>query len=695
MTEAVGEIIGDYEVIERLATGGMAEVFIARRSGPHGFSKRVALKRILPQYAKDVEFVEMFIEEARLAAELQHPNIVQVFDFGEDDANLFIAMELVEGTNVNRLLRASAAAKEPVARAPALMIARDTARALSYAHRSRDTAGNSRNLVHRDVSPANILLTANGDVKLADFGIATAAERTSRTESGHVRGKLGYMSPEQVMGHPLTGKSDVFTLSVVLAEMLLIERLFGSGKDLDVLLRIRDVDLSVLDRAGSTIPRHVRNLLERGLAKNPADRISAGDFAEACDEVARRHKLKLSARSVSKMLATRSLVDRRNSTRPPPSEGGEGISGIFDEESASSEDLSRYSEVPEGAVQMLEDDGSVSTSERTNLKQVQADSYVVKTENREIGPLPYPSLVQLVTSGEVNEGDLLSRNGQPFMPLQESPDLARFFATPGLHWDPEDQINKFGDGPLAGGELFYVVFRIAIRRKSGVLHLWQTASDSRTPRRKKIYFVDGQPEFVASTDSNELLGGHLVREGFCLPMEIDMALAILPQYGGRLGDALVGIGILRPIELFRALNSQVKERILDAFRWRHGRWSFIAGERSEEEAFPFKHNAFELLREAVLEAHPAELEAALDPVREEVILLNHNAPMPIHQFRLPVETRLLIESVGEGTTFGALLAKHSKQGGSPIEVYQAVHLALACELLEFELASKRTTRPHD
>lgn len=300
--------LGPYTIEGRLATGGMAEVFVAKRSGAHGFFKRVALKRILPQFASDPEFVRMFIEEARLAAHLSHPNIVQVFDFGELGGELVLAMELVVGTNVNRLLRAIGARGESVPLEHSLQIASQTAHALAYAHELHDEEGESMCFVHRDVSPANVLLTKTGHVKLSDFGIARVAGRDTRTDDGHVRGKLGYMSPEQVTGKELDGRSDVFTLSTVLAEMLIGEPLFGTGRDLDILLRIRDVDLAPLSRA-RRIPRDVLKLLHHGLAVDPKKRPPASAFARTVDEVRRRRGIVRGPHRLSRYLSRLGLIE--------------------------------------------------------------------------------------------------------------------------------------------------------------------------------------------------------------------------------------------------------------------------------------------------------------------------------------------------------------------------------------------------
>src|SRR5271166_4339284 len=242
--------LGPYELLRRIATGGMAEVYVARRAGPHGFQKTMAVKRILPQYARDADFVAMFVDEARVCARLTHPNIVQVFDFGEQDGELYMAMEFVDGTTGARVIRAAASLDQgEVPLDVCLHVALSILRALDYAHSARDDAGKPLALVHRDVSPGNVLIDRSGAVKLTDFGIARAAEIERRTDAGQLKGKLGYMSPEQVLGRELDARSDIFTMGIVLGEMLILRPLFGGGKELDVLIRIRDADLTPIDRA--------------------------------------------------------------------------------------------------------------------------------------------------------------------------------------------------------------------------------------------------------------------------------------------------------------------------------------------------------------------------------------------------------------------------------------------------------------
>src|SRR5580692_10878711 len=286
--------LGPYELIERVATGGMAEVYLARRAGPHGFQKIVAVKRILPQFSKDADFVAMFVDEARVSARLGHPNIVQVFDFGDHDDELYMAMEYVDGTTGARLIRAAASRGEDLPLDVCLHTALSVLRALDYAHGARDDAGKPLALVHRDVSPGNVLIDRSGAVKLTDFGIARAAEIERRTDAGQLKGKLGYMSPEQVVGRELDARSDIFTVGIVMAELLVLRPLFSGAQDLDVLMRIRDADVSVIDRSGARIPDDVRAVLLRALSRDPMLRwATAGAFAEALEEVVRRRRLQV------------------------------------------------------------------------------------------------------------------------------------------------------------------------------------------------------------------------------------------------------------------------------------------------------------------------------------------------------------------------------------------------------------------
>jgi eukaryotic-like serine/threonine-protein kinase len=234
-----GATLGRYEIIERLAIGGMAEIYLGRVRGTAGFDKLVAIKRILPDVALDHAYVEMFLAEARLAATLRHPNIADVFDVGADHGSYFFAMELVHGQNVRAIRREAATRNEGVPLAITLAIVSGVASALVYTHTKRGPGG-PLNIVHRDVTPSNIIVSYDGAIKLVDFGIARADTNpaTTRSRTGQLRGKVPYMSPEHCRAKPLDGRADLFSLGVVLFELTTGVRPFDGKGEFDTLERI-------------------------------------------------------------------------------------------------------------------------------------------------------------------------------------------------------------------------------------------------------------------------------------------------------------------------------------------------------------------------------------------------------------------------------------------------------------------------
>src|SRR5262249_21265938 len=256
---------GRYQLVERLAVGGMAELFKARVVGAHGFQKPVVIKKILPHLAVDANFVSMFIDEAKITARLEHPKIAQVLELGTIQDHLYIAMEYVEGVDALGVLRACAQRKQPLPAHVAVHIAHEVLDALDYAHQARDDDGRPLGIVHRDISPSNVLISRRGDVKLADFGIAHALDRQGKTQAGMLKGKYGYMSPQQVVGAGLASRSDLFSVGILLTEMLMGRRLFTAPNELDVLLMVRDVKLDRLDKYGGHIEPDLKAIVLRGL----------------------------------------------------------------------------------------------------------------------------------------------------------------------------------------------------------------------------------------------------------------------------------------------------------------------------------------------------------------------------------------------------------------------------------------------
>ncbi|MGB0679832.1 MAG: DUF4388 domain-containing protein, partial [Polyangiales bacterium] len=301
----------------------------------------------------------------------------------------------------------------------------------------------------------------------------------------------------------------------------------------------------------------------------------------------------------------------------------------------------------------------------------------VHGEGQVRGPVSLPRLIQAITAGQVRSDTLVSREGGNFVAAQTLAELQRFLRSPALQWADAALLERADhSGRVRPGRLLAVVHRLTVARRSGVLHL----EDGE--RRKKIYFVDGRPEFVASTDRSELLGEYLVAQGLCLRMEVEMALALLPRYGGRLGDALVGLGILRPLALFRAICAQVRERFLEAFRWQQGRWAFVDGERSHEEAFPIGHDCFELLRDVAAESELADLKSLMAPLIDCPLQRLHDPPVPWRAYRVPASWDAVYAAL-DGRLDVPTLGRRLAQADPSIDtttLYRACHLALSCDL---------------
>jgi serine/threonine protein kinase len=265
---------GRYQLAHRLGAGGMAEVFFAHELGPRGFRRDVALKRILPEFAHDQEFIGMLVAEARVSAALQHPVIVQVLDFGEIDGACYLALELVEGWNLRQLQLAYRDQDQVMAPAVACYIVSQIASALAYAHARTDSEGRFLRIVHRDVSPSNIMVSPAGGVKLLDFGIAKAASflRDEQTRTGILKGKLSYMSPEQAGQRAIDLRSDIFSLGIVFHELLVSTRLFKGSTDAETLGL---VSRAVVPAASSLVPGldpALDDIIAKMLAQAPADR---------------------------------------------------------------------------------------------------------------------------------------------------------------------------------------------------------------------------------------------------------------------------------------------------------------------------------------------------------------------------------------------------------------------------------------
>ncbi len=295
-----GSTLDRYRIIRRLAVGGMAEIYLACITGLEGFEKRVVLKRILPQYACRPEFVGMFLDEARLAATLHHPNIAQVYDIGSDGESYYFAMEYVEGRDVRHIRKRAAARDEDVPLHHTVSIAMGVAGGLHHAHEKRSTDGTPLGIVHRDVSAANIIVTYDGTVKLIDFGIAKASRRQTQTRTGILKGKACSMSPEQCLGEALDRRSDIFSLGILLYELSTATRLFAGDSEYETMKLIVNGKVEPPSRRRPEYPERLEQIVLRALERDPADRYqSAQELFLDLDVFARDERMAVSPYSLA------------------------------------------------------------------------------------------------------------------------------------------------------------------------------------------------------------------------------------------------------------------------------------------------------------------------------------------------------------------------------------------------------------
>lgn len=285
------EQFGSYTLLDRIGIGGMAEVFLARRVGVEGFEKDIVIKRIRPHLSVEPSFISMFLGEAKLAAQLNHANIVQIFDLGKINESYFIAMEYVAGRDLSAVIPKAKATGIPFPVEYALKVVSNVCEALHYAHNRADAMGNPLHIVHRDVSPENVRVAWTGSVKILDFGIAKAATQLHETKAGEIKGKLCYMSPEQVMGKEVDHRSDIFSTGVLLYECLTGLKLFSGDSDLAIMNNVIEGKIYPPSYFRDDVPEEVEAIIMRALEKERKKRYAnANDMQFEIDTFLSRHE---------------------------------------------------------------------------------------------------------------------------------------------------------------------------------------------------------------------------------------------------------------------------------------------------------------------------------------------------------------------------------------------------------------------
>jgi eukaryotic-like serine/threonine-protein kinase len=455
--------VGRYEVLTHLATGGMAQIYLARQTGLGAFERHVVLKTILRERATDQRFVTMFLDEAKLAATLNHQNIAQVYEVDQADGAYFMAMEYVHGENARAILETTLRRGWTIPLELAIMIVSGAAAGLHHAHERRGKNGQPLNIVHRDVSPANIMVGYDGSVKVLDFGIAKAEERATKTVGGTIKGKYGYMSPEQCKGKPIDRRSDIFALGICLYELTTLRRAFKGNDDFETMKRIVAGDVMLPSVAVPGYPRELEAIVLTAMANDAAARFQTGqEMIEALDAFAVRAKL-----TGTNTAMGRFMVQLFGSRREPWVDGGAGqertqITGGGEDDADNEkthliEDRQPPNRLPTASHPGM---GATAPAQAAEWQHDSRDSrqapptplgYSAPPQGLALGGTgPQPSIPYNSTGPQPS----IQASSQPPIPQErfESPQTLRPDSNPGQYPLVDDQLWPQSSTPLGGGD---------------------------------------------------------------------------------------------------------------------------------------------------------------------------------------------------------------------------------------------------
>ena len=568
----VQQPFGPFVLERRIAVGGSAEVFLARPKIGTQPASRLVVKKLLRAAREGGDF-DALEREAELHRAVTHPNVVTVFGAGMVGEEPYLAMEYVEGVDLYRLLRRADAEQRRFPPGLAAFIAQQVANALAAVHAAHDVEGNALHIVHRDVTPSNIYLSIDGRVLLGDFGIARFEQRVKPQQpSVGLKGKFGYLAPEQVAGEAFDHRADLFALTAVFGEMLIGDRIFPGSGQLAVLLAIRDVNITPLRQAAASLPPGTLALCEKGLARDPDVRFeNAAALSRALEPFVRP-----SVAELTKTLAEWVVWARDSSQLAKQIEGQvrDSVQRMRAVRARSSGGMPAAR--PEEAHNQITDaPGSTLLSN------------VRRTDGQILFGIPFAKLIEMIATGDLGAEDEVALMGAEFRHIHDVHELGRHLlpsttATTSRLFEPgiPDYQVLLKDTPMLD-----VLSYMRQRGETGALFVERSLSAG-TASRKEMYLEKGRLLHVASSDREELLGEYLVRRGRLTREQLDLALGTLSNYGGRLGDTLIGIGMVDAVDVFRAIRDQGRDRVAGMCGWAEGLVTFYRGTAPARVEFP-------------------------------------------------------------------------------------------------------------
>lgn len=538
-----GNTLGRFKLVQPIAQGGMAEVWRGVGLAAGGVRKPVVVKLLKLEYARNPAFIQLFVQEARLGAHLNHPNVATVIDLGEEQNRHYIVMEYVPGWDLLKVLVHATRMRKHVALPHALYVTRAVAEGLSHAHTAKAPDGEPLHIVHLDVSPSNILIGPSGMVKLTDFGVARALlEEVEGQPPDHLRGKFAYMSPEQVDGRPVDTRSDIFSLGTVMYETITLKRLFRARTTAETLQNVRLAEIEPRLRMHTEIPQGVVDILRKALARYPEDRYqTSAEMADEIDKYLFDQRIRVRGDDATNALhrLCRDSVER---------------TGPVD---------TRKARLTWGSMQE-HNTGTLSNAELSDRPLVFQTEHGPNLEVRS-----FEQLIRLIHTHSIAPGDKARFAEGPWQSVDEIPVLGEMLEA---HQAPE------ADSPSARGNIdtamiMRVVAELAHKRATGRLNL------TRPNVQKDLYFRRGNVIHVATTLKSELLGLFLLDRKVITMDQLEHAFRIAQEQDVPIGLACVKAGLIDHVGLANIMTLQLRAKVSERLRWKSATYSWYEGHR--------------------------------------------------------------------------------------------------------------------
>ena len=703
---------GRFHLIERIAIGGMAEIFLAKVQGAMGFEKSMVIKRILPQYADDADFLRMFVTEAKLVCHLEHPNIVQVHELGEIDGQYYIAMETITGIDGRQLWRTLARRRQRLPGVLSLYIVSEFLKGLDYAHRAVGPDGRLLGVVHRDISPSNVLISFRGDVKIGDFGIALV-EHESRTQAGVLKGKYGYMSPEQVAGVKVDHRSDLFSAGVVLTEFLLGRRLFLGRNDFETLDKVLNVRLDVLEENADALPGEVVGILRQALNREPHERFqSAREFHDAIMELLYSQGKRITNETLAAFLAQHVVPHLQRPTKasgsisgmyPASPSGSPMVPGSVTPETQQLQRLPRVEEArKEDEPPAVDQAPTPGTLPGSDPGAAEAVGQEMALNPQEIPAEEGEALDMLDSGDDVNLDGQSQSKTDSSIPGRKHPSVLVHQVLADADRPRTDKLPDFR-GRLSARSVTKVLFRFFVVSESGLLtmtgphahgvqeelvkwvhelrvkHGYSGLYPRQSPQRTcELHFNEGKPILASADRTEEEVVAFLIRTGV---LDKDQVVETVEQKPTRaLMPALIALEHVGPLTVSRHITAFIMDNVLDTFGWREGSFAFFRDRSCSSEAFPIGMAGMSLIRQGVGALREGTLDAYYHEVRMRRAAPNRTPPMWIGAFKPDEDMSRVYRAAAESPTIDELLTRCLKEG-DPLRIKQALYLLIECDMV--------------